>query len=45
MKTIKVFLATILFFTGLAKLSAQSSACEITKTNGGGFTTIIESVI
>ncbi len=45
MKKIKVILATLLVFVGLSNLKAQSISCEITKTNGGGFTTTIESVV
>lgn len=44
MKHLKVLIASLLVGFAFTGLKAQSPACEITKTNGGGFTTTIESV-
>ncbi len=41
-KNLYAILVTIIFLTFVG--SAQAVVCEITKSNGGGFTTTIESV-
>ncbi len=45
MKKLKILFSVLWIITMVSGLKAQSPACEITKTNGGGFTTTIESVV
>lgn len=45
MNKIKTLIAAFLTVIVISSVKAQSPACEITKVNGGGFTTTIESVI